>query len=134
MNITVTEVIPELNNKLSIVGETEIGDITGFWQSRDIIPEKDVTYECELFLPELTADDVTVTKGSKTPACTQVGLGDMVYFKGVCERIGENYILVSFGDDWIETFEIRVPELELYDSISFSAEKTSIEVYALSAL
>lgn len=134
MNITINKIIPELNNQVSITGETEIGDITGFWMSKDIIPEEDVTYECELFIPELTADDITVTKGSKTPACIQVGLEDIVYFKGICESKGDNYILVSFGDDWIETLEIKVPEIELYDSVSFSAEKEKIEIYAISAV
>ncbi len=132
MFITVTECVNELNNTMSFRGETDIGSIAGLWMSRDIIPEADVCYDCEVFLPELSANEITITKNDKTPSIIEVGLSDKVFFKGVVESVGQNVFTASFGD-WIESFELSIPDLQTYDSISFTLDKTLITAYAFGA-
>lgn len=132
MFITVKECVNELNNTMSFKGETDIGTIAGLWMSRDILPEPDVCYDCEVFLAKVKQEEMKVTKNDNTPSRVEVGLSDKVYMKGIVEAVGENLFTVSFGD-WIESFEMTIPGLKEYDSISFILDKSMICVYALTA-
>ena len=76
--------------------------------------------------------EFTITKNDKTPSRIEVGLSDKVFFKGVVESVGQNVFTASFGD-WIESFELSIPDLQTYDSISFTLDKTLITAYAFGA-
>lgn len=134
MTIVVHEIIKELDNKLTVRGQTEIGPISGIWRSMDIQPGEDLKYDCELFLPYIDSKDITARREPISPSYTEIGIDGRIYFKGLCEAIEDDNFVVSFGEDWIECFEISGLKVEVYDSILFSIPKDEIDIYPLDVI
>ncbi len=130
MTILIEEIIKELNSKLFVKGKTEIGLFMGRWMSRDVDPEVGKKYVCELSLPELSVEDLTILhEGIKSPVYTDIDLDDKVVFKGMIWTAEHGGIVVSFAPDWIECFEIRGSGLNAYDSVRFVLDKEEIGIY-----
>ena len=134
MTIVVHEIIRELDNKLTVRGQTEIGPISGRWRSIHIQPKEDLKYDCELFLPYIDSKDITARREPISPSYTEIGIDGRIYFKGLCEAIEDDNFVVSFGEDWIECFEISGLKVEVYDSILFSIPKDEIDIYPLDVI
>lgn len=134
MTIVVDMITNELNDKLSVRGRTDIGPIGGIWRSIDIKPQVGVKYDCELFLPYIDSSEITARQEPLSPAYTELGIDGKVYFKGLCEAIEDDNFVVSFGNDWIECFEISGLKVKLYDSILFSIDKSEIDIYPLDVI
>ena len=131
MDIKIKEITKELNRRKTVVGETEIGGFLGTWMARDIEPELGKTYSCELLLPDLRAEDMTILSNDKnTPVYTEIDLNRNVVFKGLIEASESGGIVVSFSPNWIECFEISGSGINVYDSVKFVLSKEQIEIYA----
>ncbi len=131
MDIKIKEITKELNGRKTVVGETEIGGFLGTWMARDIEPELGKTYSCELLLPDLRAEDMTILSNDKnTPVYTEIDLNRNVVFKGLIEASESGGIVVSFSPNWIECFEISGSGINVYDSVKFVLSKEQIEIYA----
>ena len=130
MTLLVEKIDKELNSIVIVRGKTEIGLFMGCWMSRDIDPEIGKKYSCELLLPDLTVEDMTVLpNGAKTPVYTDIDLDDNVVFKGIIWAAEQGGIVVSFAPEWIECFEIKGSGLNAYDSVQFVLDREDVKIY-----
>ncbi len=134
MVIKVDEVVKDFDSEIMIHGHTDLGPIIGVWRSFEMDPVVGETYDCELFLPYIDADEVTVITNASTPSSTTAGLDGRIHFRGLCETIEGTSVVVSFGDDWIECFELEGHSVAVYDTVCFSAAYRDIDIYPLEKL
>lgn len=129
MKLLIEEVTQELNNVVSVKGQTGIGSFAGIWMSREFDPEVGKAYYCELSLPEIRGEDMIIKRYQDMPTYTDITLDGSILFKGICHAVEDGSMVVSFSYDWIEAFEFSGVDLRVYDTVKFFLEKEDIKIY-----
>ncbi len=129
MKLLVEDITKELNNILIVRGQTGIGAFMGTWMSREFEPEIGKAYYCELSLPEIRGEQMSIKRYQDMPTYTDIDINGMVTFKGICHAVEESSMVVSFSYDWIEAFEFSGVDLRMYDTVKFSLRKEEIGIY-----
>lgn len=127
MRMTITNIEYE-NDRIYVVGDTDIGSIKREWCYKDS-PTLGAAYYFELNIDELDKNEISVIHGS--PFCSSVCFSnDQVQFKGICEEIDDVYV-IRFSDDWIEMITIAKADLSIMkgNAVSFSLSYERIGIY-----
>ena len=125
---TIITNVESKDNRIYVVGNTEIGSIKGEWcyRERPILGE---TYFFELNIGELDRNDISVIYEEQF--CSSVNLNNnQVQFRGICEEIDDVYV-IRFSHDWIEMISIKNDDFSIKrgDAISFSISYNDIGIY-----
>lgn len=129
MKLLIEDVTKELNNVITVRGQTGIGPFMGTWMSREFDPEIGKTYYCELSLPEIRGEQMNIKRYQDMPTFTDINIDGTVTFKGICHAVEEGSMVVSFAYDWLEAFEFSGVDLRMYDTVKFSLTKEEIGIY-----
>lgn len=127
MRMVITNIECE-NNRIYVIGNTNIGSIKGEWCYKEI-PILGETYFFELNIGELDKNAISVVYNEQF--YSSVNFSDnQVQFKGICEEIDEVYV-IRFSADWIEMISIKNDDFSIKkgDAISFLISYDCIGIY-----
>lgn len=127
MRMIIKEIV-NIDKCTYIIGSTDIGNIKGIWKYSES-PILNGSYFFELNIGKINRHVISIVNHYNLGSCVSSD-GKQVSFRGICEEIGDVYI-VRFAPDWIEMIEVKNDDFTIHknDAISFSINCDVISVY-----